>query len=130
MTIASSSSLFGIATSAVTGFAVQAQASDAGPSPWWLGVILALGGFVALMVRWMMGRQDALVSRQDAMHDENRREAARREERWQAREDERTEIHQTQVAALHTTASNLTSLGQQIDGVPRRVADEIHKRGQ
>jgi len=126
MSINTDCSLFGLASTVVAGSVMQATGNAEGP--WWLGIAGAIGGFVLLVSRWIMARWEAMQERQDKMHDENRQDAAKREERWQAREEERTEIHQTQVLTLQSIAQHLTNLGNQVDEVPKRVADEIEDR--
>jgi len=126
MSINADCSLFGLATTVISGTVLQVTGNAEGP--WWLGIAAAIGGFVLLVSRWIMARWEAMQARQDKMHDENRQDAVKREERWQLREAERTEIHQTQILTLQSISHHLTILGNQVDEVLKRVVDEFEDR--
>lgn len=91
-------------------------------------IVVALAGFVAVMIRWLMVRQDTMTQQQEKLHEEARKEALTREERWQKREDDRDEFHKTTVLTLQSIANNLTKLDERVVTLPERVAEKLDCR--
>lgn len=93
--------------------------------PWIVGALLGLAAFVGLMVRWIMARLDALhAANQEAAQNE-RKAALAREERLQAREDQRTELMGEQTATMRSISQAMASLHEELKSTPKKTADEI-----
>lgn len=103
-----------------TKVAVQA-AADNSLMGWLLGGLVGLAGFIGLVFRRVMDRQDK-------MHDANVAAAAERERRLQDRADAQLALNETHITTMQGIAANLATLNQRVDDVPRRVADEIERK--
>lgn len=116
--------LYIVAAMAVVGAgattAVAAQASQNGDPimAWILGAVVALGAFIGVIFRWMMVRNDK-------MHDSNVMSSAEREKRMQDRADAQLALNETHIATLQAINTNLSSLHERVDSVPRRVAEQL-----
>lgn len=122
MTVSTTSLGIGAASAgAMSAAAAQAAQSGDNLMAWVLGAVVALAGFIGLVFRWMMVRNDK-------MHDANVIAAAEREKRMQDRADAQLALNETHITTMQGIADSLTVIHGKLDAVPRMTADEIDHR--
>lgn len=105
-----------------------AQPAIATEEPWWfVAIVVPLAGVVALMLRWMMQRQDQILSQQAAREDLVRKEQKEREDRREVREDARAQQTELQTQAMQGCLIELRSLGRQHEQMLQSL-DELRRK--
>lgn len=111
-----------------SGLAIVATSDPADFFPWIMGMVLSLAGFIGLLFK-------RTLDRQDAMHAENREAYGQRDAELSRREDLRTSLNEKSVAALNSILIELRELNRQhidikgmLDAIPEASAERTINR--
>lgn len=131
MTTSTIAVLCGLCGITAGSFVAEAATSDSGP--WLVGAVVAMGTFVALIVKWMMSRQDALHAENRAIYEGREKKFTRLNGEQvlalRACVGELSRMNQRQVADTVARASAVSSITGQLNNLPCEVVRELLEQG-